>query len=114
MSANYPLWKQKIDAQLEAEERAHVSEREVEALKENAEYAKNLAEHQAKFKCHIRGCTVASAGPVHENLSTRLETFPETVEWMSPTGLKECKKCHKWTCREHLHQGICMECAEKM
>lgn len=36
------------------------------------------------------------------------------VDWSRPSDLKKCARCSQWTCKEHIHMGICQTCAEKL
>lgn len=106
-------WKQKIDTRLEVERRAEIASYEKAAREKRAEEAKELAEHQVLFKCHIRGCLEVSKGP-WEKMTDESFSKESTAYITCPTGLEECARCGQWTCPKHLYQGICMECAEKM
>ena len=73
---------------------------------DHAEYERKLALHQRRFKCHIKGCTKRSGGPTHLDHNSPNSNY-NTVQWDSPRDLEQCRRCHRWTCREHIHSGIC-------
>jgi len=84
-----------VDKEREEERRRH----------DHAEYARKLARHQRRFKCHIKGCTKRSGGPTH--LDPHEVGYGSAVRWDSPRDLEQCLRCHRWTCREHIHSSIC-------
>lgn len=96
------------------------SRREEQKLK--AEYARRIAKLQSRFKCHICGKPASKPGTqevstgrirqYHEFYSGAREYETETVDdWNTPGDLTKCDKCKKWTCADHIHWGICKNCA---
>ncbi len=87
---------------------------------------RTLAAHQRRFRCHV--CHKPSDGP--RTFSTvRLAWISRTaddegphkgvqyvqhVDWECPTGLERCRRCHAWSCAEHLHMTICQPCAGRL
>ena len=133
-------WKNRIEESRNEEFRKAREENErrkanEEARKENgrlreetkwrAERAKRLAKLQARYRCHI--CRKPSSEPGkrqestgrlvehHEFYSGPREYEKITVDdWSIPGDLMKCNNCKKWTCTDHIHWGICKECAERL
>lgn len=116
-------WRDKAerDAQEQLrQERQRVAQREAEEQRredaklerENRDYARKLATHQQRFRCHIGG--EPSDRPASKFLyqhtvpsedrwsdSVQMEKVYAT-DWGTPTGLQRCPVCDKWTCPSHL------------
>lgn len=113
-------WKASIDWKLERRRKMQEEENKKAALYQHEkairEYQTKLKEHKAKFCCHILNCTNTSAGPdeMHSPAYISGDNWDPPVDyihWDTPTKLFKCSICFKWTCSEHIHKGICMECA---
>lgn len=128
-------WRSRIDERIdefhrrqrEEEERKRKAEeeridrqmkkRQEELLAEiRREDQRDLARHQRRFRCHV--CGKPSKGP---HVSRSIEWHGDSGggetwyrNWDTPTGLKKCDRCSKWTCEEHIYRGICSRCASKL
>jgi len=97
--ANKPDWQKRIEAKekKDAEDKRKAEEQKrIDDAKSQELWKQNkLAEHKAKFFCHI--CRTPSSGPGGWDKDS----------WDSPTGLTMCSICGKWTCEKDLYHGIC-------
>jgi hypothetical protein len=121
-------WKRKEEEQKKRWHEEWKSERK----REEVERLRKLEQHKKNFQCHIKlggdRCRNTSEGPGTKK-STRYvegrggmqgtsrvsvrEEYNET-DWNKPTGMYLCSKCNRWTCPQHIHQGICRNCAERL
>lgn len=124
-------WKDNVDGffrrkeeqkRLEQQRQQLENERQrIEAQKREEEvWAKNLANLQRRFKCHV--CGKPSSTPQKTEHDTRQydygivtggSVWVET-NWDVPGDFIQCSMCQKWTCDAHIHRGICQRCAEKL
>jgi len=115
-------WKGRIDHWLEKEreKREKVAARETEKQKRRREKeeAEKLTEHQRRFHCCV--CGKPSPGPFMGLTGVPISDWPGWVDepgphWRIPTGgLKKCSQCGQWACEEHIHKGICQNCAKRL
>lgn len=107
------FWKKKIDDQEEAEKKE--KEKNSNSYPPKPKYDQRLLDFQEKFKCHI--CNKYPQEPEdtgHEISIMGMPVWVGGVNLDSPDDHKQCKKCNKWTCKDHIYKGICQTCAEKM
>jgi hypothetical protein len=111
-------WKSKIDRWQNAEENRRKQRQLIAEEKKRRKEEIQLAKHKKKFKCNI--CRIPSLGPVAVSDNSGGEYGIPAYEifryykWDKPTGLARCHRCRKWTCEEHIYEGICMKCAAKL
>jgi hypothetical protein len=118
-------WKEQVDIYSRAAEQQRLTTERIEAEKRhNAElkdYKDRLEIFKQKFKCHINGCTVIATKPVsgmatdyptRDNESFKPYHYPY-INWDEPSDLYLCTRCNQWTCKKHIHSGICIECWSK-
>lgn len=60
------------------------------------------------YKTYGSGLEFGNMSEVHEH------SDDDGEDWGRPGDLTKCKKCHKWTCEECVHDGICKKCGEKL
>jgi len=122
-------WKQKIDAWKERVKREAANRekslRESETLVATKAYQEHIGaryRHLATFRCHICGASsrkpaqkteVAGAGCLGYGVTEESKEYV-VDDWSKPGDLYQCEKCQKWTCKEHIYNGICQKCAEKL
>lgn len=107
-------WKRSIDERLARQEAERKQQKaDEEKRKSDAKhraYERQLADHIRRFKCQI--CGTPSEGP---RTWWDTEDHPELhYEWNKPLNIFCCSRCNKWTCGDHIHQGICRNCASKI
>ncbi|MCX6704609.1 MAG: hypothetical protein NTZ07_04175 [Candidatus Woesebacteria bacterium] len=132
-------WKKKVDdwkeqQRIEAEHQREEAEiRRLAAIEaeKNAAAKRIQDEKEAKllklaqtFYCHFHGCNVRAQKPsIHTEswggdspgYGVPASGGSSTVEdWSLPGDLQLCEKCKQWTCEDHIHNGICQDCAEKL
>lgn len=120
-------WKKKIDDMKESEKQAKelTDKYEKDRLRKTQEqrWKKNFERFQKRFFCNF--CKqpsqnvrlvkrMISPGASNDGLGGYEPTYEEVPDFNTPDDLWECKVCHNWTCKDHIHKGICQTCAEKM
>jgi hypothetical protein len=105
-------WRKKIDKFREKERLLQ------EEAKKKAETAKKNNEQESRreqlhgFRCHI--CHTPARIPGTKYGHDEYGASMPSNDWSIPGDLYRCERCVKWTCKKHLHKGICPECAEKL
>lgn len=123
-------WRQKVDDWKKQQEREAEARRVAESLAADAKARAKASEEMearlkylARFHCHIRNCSYFSHEPayIEEHFSSgggygipEFRSTTKTPDWTKPGDLFTCQRCQKWTCKDHIHEGICQECAEKL
>ena len=67
------------------------------------EYGAKLAQHKRRFRCHV--CGKESTGP-KEYFDGPGGRFSGR-NWNEPKNLVRCRRCSKWTCHDHIIDGVC-------
>jgi len=127
-----PDWKNKIDELEEHKRKENEQSKKEEELarkkgseeldeRNKRERLEKLAELGKNFRCHVCGKISQKPRQKYEssyvNLGYGASEFGEGSyfdDWTKPDDLFQCSICHEWTCEEHLHKGVCQECAEKL
>jgi hypothetical protein len=111
-------WQRNIDnlfARNEAEARARERQEEdrrraaADAVRRDKE---RLERHQEEFYCHV--CGKPSSGSATGYIAVYDEQDETYEKWDTPKDLERCSMCDEYTCRDHLHRGICKDCAQKL
>ena len=110
-------WKEKAQEIGDEIYKRHEKERERERLEEERKKNKRVAkpdwqlvELQKRFKCHVFHVPASRPTKYEDRDDFRIYWLDD---WNSPGDLRTCNKCDRWTCFEHLHNGVCKTCAEK-
>jgi hypothetical protein len=88
------------------------------SLLEVSQLELKLEELGEKFKCHV--CGTSASIPASSSYKTGNDDGYNTYDyvsydnWSAPGDLRGCSICSNWTCLNHIHEGICKECAEKL
>ena len=88
-----------IHAQM-AKSREELKEYWQRRANESKEVQRRLEEHRQRYRCHVSSCQNTSIGPNSfwgiDYVTKEGDDVPDTI------GMKQCDKCNKWTCAEHL------------
>jgi DNA-directed RNA polymerase subunit RPC12/RpoP len=99
-------WKERLDRYRRQTPQQEQQEKAKKLKKPIAKSVSLLEEHKLEFYCAIGSCPIRSKGPAKRH--------DGTSDWSTPTGLYKCTHCKRWACEQHYHDGLCIQCAEKL
>lgn len=110
-------WKKRIDEEPERQRRKEEEEAKRRVPEEERlSFRIKLWFYKLRFKCNV--CGRAWGPKYNTGGSLSVLGYSHSANyiplWDIPENLSRCKKCKKWTCGDHIYQGICKKCAGKL